>query len=359
MNHRTMSLAGLALVAAVAIAAPAHAQYRIQSADGSMSLNVGLLAQGQVEALQATGADTYQGNLFLRRLRVLAGGRLTDRVTLFAETDSPNLGKANAAGGKTDNAMTVQDFVLTYAVSHELRVDAGMLLVPVSHNAQQSAANLLAVDYGPYSFLASDSTFSKVGRDYGAAGRAYLFGDHLEVRAGLYQGRRTESARNPFRTAGRVVFYPYAPDSGFYYLGTSLGKRRIVGVGGSIDAQQAYRAWSVDGVAEWPVPGGDGITLQADFTRFDGSTTFALPRQDVVLAEAGWYCHRLRVSPFVQYSQRDFNDPKLADESRFVGGLAWWSNGHKVNVKASVAQLTKDKASDGLQYVVQWQLLVW
>jgi hypothetical protein len=331
----------------------------MSTADGKSTITVGVLSQMQAEALKAAGAGAHQGNLFVRRFRVLLGGRFNDRLAFFAETDVPNLGRGTTSGTKGENTVLLQDVVLTYTVHPQLRLDAGMLLVPTSHNGLQSAASLLPVDYGPWTSLNSDPTNSKVGRDYGALARSLLANRHVEVRAGLFQGQRGTQARAPFRGAGRLVIYPLEADSGLFYLGTSLGKRRIVALGASVDAQREYRTWSVDAFVDVPVPGGDGLTLQADYSRFNGDVTFAaLPRQDVLLVEAGWTFHRVRLTPFVQYSTRDHDAPSGADETRLTGGVAWWGNGHKFNLKLAAARLTRDGADDGTQAVLQWQVFM-
>lgn len=292
-------------LAAVMLAAgtPASAQWVISNADGSSKLTLGFLAQMQAEELQPVGTDQWQQNLFVRRFRVMLGGRLNERLAVFAETDLPNLGKGLANTSKVDNAILLQDLVLTWTVRSELKFDAGMLLVPGSHNALQSATSLLPVDYAPWSFVQSDTTRSKVGRDYGVLARGYLADHHVEYRAGLFDGNRGADLQAPFRPAFRVAWYPFESDTGLFYPGTSLGKRRVWSLGAGGDFQRDYATWSADAFVDQPIAGGDGLTVQADFTRYDGGDQFpTLPRQDVWMVEACWYVHAAKVSPFVQWS---------------------------------------------------------
>ncbi len=358
MFRKCLFALALAAASVAGLAGPAGAQWQAVSADGNSKITLGFLTQMQAEELKPVGTDLWAQNLFLRRVRFMLGGKLNDRLAMFAETDIPNLGKGTATTNKVDNTMLLQDLVFTYTVRSEFKVDAGMLLVPGSHNGLQSAASLLPVDYGAYSFLQSDTTKSKVGRDYGVLARGYLADRHVEYRAGLFQGNRGVDAQPAFRGAFRAAWYPFESDTGLFYAGTTLGKRRLwsVGVGG--DVQRDYATWSADLFVDQPIPGGDGLTLQGDFTRYDGGTTFpSLPRQDVILVEAGWYVHQIKLSPFVQYTVRDFDQAARADETRLGGGIAWWDNGHKFNVKAMVTQLTRDRADDGTQAVVQAQVL--
>ncbi len=357
--RRTILPALLSLIACLAVAVPARAQWSMTANDGRSVLNIGFLSQSQAEALQNPGSRDYAQNVFERRVRLMLGGRVNERTSFFIDTDVPNLGKGQASGAKVANTMVLQDLVLTQAICPGVKVDAGMLYVPISHNSQQAVGTLLAVDYGPYSFLQSDATDSRLGRDYGVDGRAYLAGQHVELRAGLYQGDRGRNATEPFRTTFRGVYYPFQPDTGFFYSGTAFGKRKVVAVGGSYDSQLSYYAWACDVSVDWPA-GKDCVTVQVDYMRYDGRTTFAaLPRQAVVLVELGYFDHRARVTPYLQYASRDYEDPGRADESRIQGGLAFWGNGHKNSLKVGAAKLAKESASDGVQYVVQWQVLAY
>ena len=356
-DYRAVQGMLLTLLACLAVAAPADAQWAVASNDGKAALNLGFLAQTQVEVLQSPGAQGYAQNLFIRRARLMLGGRVDEHTSFFIDTDVPNLGKGQASGAKVSNTIVLQDLVLTRTCGPGVKVDAGMLYVPLSHNSQQAVGSLLAVDYGSYSFLESDATDSKLGRDYGLDGRTYFANRHAELRIGVYQGARGKSATGPFRTAIRAVYYPFEPDTGFFYSGTAFGKKRVLALGSSYDAQSSYYAWDGDVSVDLPVRQ-DCATLQVDYLRYDGRTTFvSLPRQDVVLVELGYYLHRVRVTPYVQYAARDYRDPALADDAKMQAGLAFWGQGHRSSLKLGVAKLTRDKAPNGAQYVVQWQVL--
>ena len=293
--------------ACVALLLPAGAAadppWKISSEDGASVLTLGFLAQPQIETVTTADGEDTSKNLFVRRLRLIFGGRVTDKLTFFIETDSPNLGKHTAAGGKADVSVFLQDVILTYAFRETFQVDAGLVLVPLSHNTGQSAASLLAVDFGPYSFLASDPTASRVGRDYGVQARGYVRGKHLEYRAAVFRGYPDASATAPLRYAGRVVWYPFEADTGFFYAGTTLGARRILAIGAGVDHQNDYTARAVDVYLDQPLRDGDGLTLQLDYIRYDGGTTFTqLPAQHTWLIEAGYYNRRTRLGPFVRAS---------------------------------------------------------
>jgi hypothetical protein len=341
------------------VAASSWAQpFQLTSQDGKSSLKFGLLLQPQGEWIDTTTAEHTTENLYLRRFRILLGGKLGDKVTFFVETDTPNVGKAAADGTKSEANMYVQDASITYSFTPSIMIDGGMLLLPLSHNAQQGATTLLPVDYGPYSFLASTPTTSRVGRDYGAQFRGYLFNNHLEFRAAITDGVRGASAKNPFRTTYRVVFYPFDAETGFFYTGTNFGKKRIVAIGGSYDAQKDYKTTSGDLYVDLPAgKSGDAVTLQADFTNYDGGKlipTFA--KQDATLVEASYYFHSIKVGPFLQYAKRNYDAAATPDEKYEQVGLAWWASGHNFNLKLGAGKFEKAGAKDRNQVLLQAQL---
>jgi hypothetical protein len=344
---------------------PADRTWQLTSANGDSSLSFGLLAQAQAERIRATTHAGDAQDLFLRRFRLIAAGKYATKFNFFIDTDSPNLGKGNADGSKISERMYLQDAVFTYAFRPEIQIDAGMLLVALSHNSGQSAATLLPIDYGPYTFVASDVTGSRVGRDYGIQARGYLYRQHFEYRAGIFQGSRAATSTdlpgtgNDFRYSGRFVWYPFEPETGFFYSGTSLGSKKILSVGAAFDHQMAYNARSIDIFYDQPLAYSNGITLQAGYSYFDGGVTFAqLKREHIWLAEAGYYNRKTRLGPFVQLSNRLYSDPQTSDTKKYLGGIAYWPSGHRFNVKFGVGRCLGSPSAESWQAVLQGQAFV-
>lgn len=339
---------GTALVLAclLALAPAAQAQWQVQSDDGTSSIKFGFLVQGRAEALDS-GAGTAE-NLFFRRLRLLAGGKLNDQLSFFFETDSPNLGKGTGDGGKTAGDVFIQDFVITWKPrSDAFHLDVGMLLNEVSYNSNQSAVSLMATDYGQFSFVWSGPLTARVGRDYGLRARGYLADDHVEYRASVLQGNRGVGDDNSFRYLGRLMFNVFDAQKGLFYTGTTLGAKQLLSFGASVDKQEEYEAYGVDAFWDQPVGGGNAVTLQADWSHLDGDVFLpALPEQDNLLVEAGFYLASMKLLPFVQYSERDFDDPGRADGDKVQVGLGYMFAGHGGNLKLSYAQIGTDGAED-------------
>ncbi len=362
-DRRVWSAGAMALVGWVFWAAPASAQWQVESKDGKANIKIGFLAQPQLETLETADEQATSANLFIRRLRLMFGGVVSERWSFFIETDSPNIGKGNTGTGATSGIkeagdIFVQDAFVTYTQNDAFKVDAGMMLMPHSRNGGQSAATLLAVDYGPYTFLASGPSAERVGRDYGVQLRGYPAKQRLEYRLALTQGIRGTEARNPMRVSGRVVYYPFGAETGFFYAGTFQGTKKQIGIGGSFDAQKDFRIYSADGFVELPTFNKtQGFTVQANWMRYDGGTMIAaLPRQNTWLFEAGYHLFSHRLTPFVQYQARDFANAATPDQSHVQVGAAWWMKGHQRNLKVSVGRLTVAGGPTRTQVLAQLQI---
>ena len=362
MSARIAAMAAGCLL--IVMVAPARAQWQIDSKDGKSNVKIGFLAQPQLEVLDTPDTTGQSKNVFLRRFRVLFGGKIAEKWTFFFETDSPNIGKAapdktaNPTGAKDAGNIYIQDAYLTYNQSDGFKVDAGMILIPLGHNHGQSAATLLPIDYGPYSFTEGAALGSRVGRDYGVQFRGYPLKQHLEYRLGVFQGVRGVEAVNTFRVAGRVVWYPFAADSGFFYSGTFQGSKRVVGLGAGFDTQQAYHSYALDAFIEQPIDKGEqGITAQLNWMRFDGGTFLTtLPKQDEILFEAAYHFMKGRVSPLVQYSRKTFTNPLTPQQSLWQAGVAYWMAGHQRNIKVTAGRQHVDNQTDRTQVLVQLQI---
>ena len=349
--------AAAATIALALVATPARAQLQISSQDGKQSFRVGILGQVQAESLENPD-KSHSDNLFIRRLRVLGGFQLDEKLSVFFDTDSPNLGKGTGANGsKNAGDIFIQDFVASYAFVPECILDGGMMLTESVYNHVQSAASLMPIDYGPFTFVESTPLEERVGRDYGVRARGYVADDHFEYRVSLYQGLRGKESHNPFRTAGRVVYWIRGAQKGLTYRGTSFGKTQSMEIGATYDRQGEYRSFGGDFFWDQPVAEGDGFTMQFDYSQVDGKEfLLSIPKQDNSLAEVGYYFHAVKLLPFVQYARQDFDDSTLADEDRAQLGLAYAPKDHNSNFKVGYTRIHQRGAEKRNQVVLQYQV---
>lgn len=102
-----------------------------------------------------------------------------------------------------------------------------------------------------------------------------------------------------------------------------------------------------------PVRGGDGFTLQAGFTHWDGGTFLsAIPKQNTTLVETGYYFRKARLQPYLQYARQHRS---TADEQRPQVGLGYYFVGHNSNLKLAYTRIDKRGAKKRNQVQLQYQ----
>ena len=343
------------VVALLIGAAPAGAQIVVKASD-DVNLKLGVLGQFQADTIDNPGSLPNTNNLFVRRLRLLFGGQVAKNVSFFVETDAPNLGKTLPSGKNIQPSLILQDAYAEFRATDAFMLDAGLMFIPFSRNSLQSAATLLPIDYGTNTFNASAPTQSSTGRDTGFQARGYFVGNRLEYRIGAFQGVRDANSDTAFRYAGRVQYNVFDAESGFFYTGTYLGKKKILAVGAAFDAQKDYHAYDADAFFDYPV-GPGAVTAQFDYNRFDGGDTLTtLLKQNDVLVEAGYLIHAWKLTPVLQFAKRDLTDRTTGDETRTGVGANYWWAGQNANVKALYTRIQPRGLGKQNEFTVQLQI---
>lgn len=333
------------------------------------TLKIGLLLQPQYEAISGGSAqlgvpfgdEAHKGmsnNLFIRRTRLLVGGTLFKTFEYFFDTDAPNLFKgdqnvaggmppANGTGAKGGNGIIVQDAFGTWKAAEDaFKIDIGYMLTPGAHNALQGAGTLYGLDYFNATFihntlLNTAAGVNPAGRDVGLQFRGLVLDNHLEYRAGIFQGKRNAgtvdhvAGSNMFRLAARVQINFLDAETGFFYAGSYLGKKKIASVGGAFDFQDDYKHWAVDGFLDLPL-GPGALTAQVNVAGWKGGDTFTTPALPnavlAIMGEAGFRFDAVPISPIVKFESLSQSDTDFK-QTRIGGGLAYWPFGHTINVK--------------------------
>ena len=342
--------AGLLVLAIGLFAGSSMAQWIVKSEDGKASLKLGLLLQGRADWSKIEDLDPISQNFSIRRARILLGGQINPRVGFFFDTDSPNLGRVPAQESlKSYGGQYVQDFVATMTVNDMLQMDGGLILVPTSYNHLQSAATLLALDYGPFTFAESDPMQEKVGRDSGLQARGVLGPKLVEYRLGAFQGVRGQGDANSLRTTARVSLHPFGTaGKGLFYTGNGFGKTRVLSLGAAADLQKDYSSIHGDIYVEAPVAVGSCVTFQGDVSNYDGGDLLAgLPKQVTYLAEGGIGFLLNRLSAYAQVAVRDYDSEEKSDETNLQFGLAGYLDGHRSTLKLAIDRRSFDAPKGG------------
>ena len=360
---RPGALAGAALATLAALVPVTARAQAVIKVNDSISIKIGFLSQTQADFTQNVRQDSsYAQNIFQRRMRILFGATVGSKLSLFYETDNPNLGRTTqTAGGRNlGTGFITQDAYaeIKPGTTNAFLIDAGLQLVPLCRNCIGSAPALLPIDYSSYSFLQTGPTGSSAGRDVGFLAKGYLADNKIEYRAGVFSGARlfstaqptVQTGSNSLRVAGRLAVELLDAEGPAYAVPlTYFGKRKVfqIGIGG--DRQSEFKAYSADAFFSYPV-GVDGVTISGTFIHYDGGTFFpALAKQNTFETEAGYHFTEAKITPWVKFETRKYdNDVKTAgfqDESRVQVGGTYYVMGNNLNLKAAYTRGSLDRAA--------------
>ena len=385
-----MLAAGLA---SVLLCNAAHAQV-VVTVNDTVNFRLGFLVQTWADGLQDPISRGYSYNFFLRRVRLIVAGNLVKDVSFFFETENSRLGDAGTDGVKNINTgLHVLDAFGEWRVfgSDRFILDVGKMVIPLSRNSLQSITSPLALDAGTFTFLQSAGTQSDAGRDVGFQLKSYLANGHLELRGGVFDGLRAATtaggagSRNSPRWVGRVVYNFFDTESGYIPVGTNLGKKKILAIGGGYDTQGTYKAYGGDFMIDWPigptepVKGQNAITAHVDYIRFDGgcgltaagtrTTNCLIPSltdQDEIFTDLGFYFVDLKLQPFFRFEWNGFEDDidHSKDSRRYMGGFNYYVAQQNLKITAAYERIVPNvvgattwKQKNTNHLVVQLQFL--
>src|SRR5437773_2210297 len=290
-----------------------------------------------------------------RRCATLVPGPFRRRSMLSSDTSHA---KARVPVIAIACGVSVQDAYLEWKASDAFALDAGLIFIPLCRNCIQSAAALLPLDYGAYSFLHGGPTRSVVGRDTGFMAKGYLAKSRLEYRVGAFQGVRDALSRNSFRSSGHLQYSFLDTETTYFTTGTYLGKKKVFTVGGGYDVQADYKAFAGDAYFDRPLGPAGALTLQGDLIYYDGGRTFAdLPRQNDYLVEGGYFFTKAKVMPWLKVEGQKFASPNSGrSQDRFQGGLSYFHQGHNVNIKAGYGRINPKTGRSTNLFTIQLQV---
>jgi hypothetical protein len=260
-----------------------------------------------------------------------------------------------------------------------------MILLPFMHHNRQSAVSLLGVDYNT-TFVGAGLKNTNVWRDYGLEVRGLLLGGIIDYRVGVFQGRDRASLEDDGlntnthdypRYTGRIQINTLDPETGFFYSGNYLGKKKIVSFGAGIDYQQQvlpdpgkvpddYRAWTVDLTVDYGFAAGNAIALQAAYVNIANCPETAYPTKGTAYSDsyayfvqAGLLIANL-VQPVVKYYTVVADDADDTETSHVIMGVNLYLNGHNASIKAEYAYpLGDNEGTIGEKYAnIQCQIFI-
>jgi hypothetical protein len=342
----------------------------------------------QDRIVQPGGGDgTYAMDFYCRRCRFFATGSVVRNVFFNVLFEAGNLGKADTASGvKTSNGVAgpvstpqILDAYGQVKFADAFWLSGGNILMPLTRNGTQPTTTYVSIDNANIDTTPVLQGNSYVLRDLGIQANGYFLDNHLEYRAGMFQGSRqaataTQTAsHNAPRFVGSLMFNFWDPEVGYVNGGHYYGTKRVLGVMVNGDYQQlrkdapgfpapgsttvpaagtakdAYYGLSAAAFINLPLTGssprgGDEIVGLLQFGYYDGGfkTTPAgattnpgtypnVLKQTNYLAELGYYNHSGHFSVFGKYEMRKVSDDYVA-ALRLAQNQTWMAAGVKYYV---------------------------
>jgi hypothetical protein len=179
-----------ALLATSLLLAPGAYATKVPIPIEGATLNVSV--QVQTEAMVTengtpSGQDTSY-DIFVRRTRVLVNGDISQNFSYLFQIDNANFGKF---GNFTGRAI-VQDAWIGWAPTgitggNVLYIDAGLLLIPISHHLLESTTNFVTADVHSDEFRFAGNPFP-ANRETGIQIRGWWLDKKVGFRGGIYEG---------------------------------------------------------------------------------------------------------------------------------------------------------------------------
>jgi hypothetical protein len=342
------------------------------------------IAQDRI--VQPGGGDGgYAWDYYCRRCRLFTTGSVVKDVYFNVLFEASNLGRADPiTGAKSFAAPSILDAYGQVKFADFFWLSGGNILVPLTRNTLQPTTTYLSIDTANVGQTGALQANTTVLRDLGFQANGFFLDNHLEYRAGVFQGTRAgakvvgtisaagtctpptctlvqTAGHNPPRFASMLSFNFWDTETGYVNGGHYYGAKRVLGVMANFDyqvlrdadppaagiAKNAYKGFSAAAFMNLPLNGpnprgGDELAGLVQWGLYDGGLRGAptaptnvgtypnVLKQWNVLAEAAYYSHALKFSVFGKYEMRKISDIYVAalqassNQQWFAFGLKYY-----------------------------------
>jgi len=345
------------------------------------------IAQDRI--IQPDGSDgSYAMDFYCRRCRFFVTGSVVRNVYFNVLFEAGNFGRVDpppsgnqATGAKTNGTPQILDAYGQVKFADWFWLSGGSILLPLSRNGLQPTTTYVSIDVSNIAQTPVAQGNSFVLRDLGFQANGFFVDNHVEYRAGVFQGSRQASistqtaSHNAPRFVAMVSANLWDTETGYVNGGHYFGAKRVLGVMGNFDYQifrknapgspapgttvnqpagtdkNAYYGISGAVFLNYPLSGspspkgGDEIVGLLQFGYYDGGfrqdpTTGAptnagtypsVLKQTDYLAEAGYYNHASRFSVFGKFEKRKISDDYVAP-LKIASNQTWIAGGVKYYV---------------------------
>ncbi len=370
------------LALAALLAAPAASAFEVQTWSPAFSLNISPQLQaryeGDFDGPPGTAGPGGHGNsdLFMRRARLLLTGTAFEKFTFEIRFAMINLGK----NGNYNVPLFLQDIWIGYVPVEDVNIESGLLFMPLTHAATESAVYKSAVE-GPADILLYNGDVGADGkhtqREAGVQLRGLFFSKALLVRLGLFEGARSSPTApaprlnpNGIPLAGgmirlnlvgfeRTFTYPSIYLDGRTRISVGVGAQYQPQSGGLEPARRAYHdylALGADVFADVATSESTEAVVSLGGYRFDYGDT-DVRTGNGAQGELGFRWGRFEPQGnFYWYN----SDTKRNSYRKVAGGLNVFFEGHHAKLQLEFASYVKNgnlrTTPSAHQVVVQMQL---
>lgn len=265
ITSRTAGRAVLAAAGWLALAPAALAGPVIdfgEDDEGFLQINYALQVWAESRSYTSADHDGASIDTYLRRNRLTFSGQYNDLIGYYAQLEAGG----DSRGGRDERSVYFRDAYLTFDFRDELRVIVGRFKNTFSRENLEACLEALTLDRSDISYTPFGGT-----RDTGAVLWGNLADARFQYRVMVADGREGDVvAKKSPRVTTRVHLSVLDPEYDYGYRGTYLGTRRILTIGAAYDYQPGvayadyanlsgikdYKAWTVDGFAEYPFASG-------------------------------------------------------------------------------------------------------
>ena len=154
----------------------------------TLNVSVQVQTQAQINESGAPNGTDASYDIYVRRTRLLANGDINQNFSYLLQIDNANFGKF---GNFTGRAI-VQDAWIGWAPTgitggNVLYIDAGLLLIPISHHLLESTTNFITADVHTDEFRFPSNPFQGL-RETGIQLRGWWLDKKVGFRGGVYEG---------------------------------------------------------------------------------------------------------------------------------------------------------------------------
>jgi hypothetical protein len=330
---------------------------------------IGIWMQTWYQWVEDGKGEEDLNDFLIRRAYFYLKGQVTEYVSFFTHIASDKVGMdeiTEKSGVGFGSGVAWRDLWITLNLHEAFKIQMGRMYVPLTRNYGTTSTKAMMTMDLP--FLQGGSRggifyASKVGRDDGLT----LWGNPLDgkLQYRLMMSEGVEGVNNPednLRLAGRLALSLLEPETGWFNMGTYLGKKKVLSLGLGFQSQEDLtlggvegednQVWTADVFFDHPV-GAGAVTFEAAYIDIeDCSETQPQAYTDLAAGDdaTNWYFNvgylipgnvgPGTVQPYFRYETVDVDEKNETDF--WSGGVNYYMKGHNCKITGDYMHVDPD-----------------